>query len=96
MQIVCDRDAKLSQEYIQKLLRRFKMEKSKVVSTPWAMHLKLSTRQCHSSEGDKEDMKQVAYASVVGSLMYAMVCTIIDIGMVSNFFLIFKESIGVL
>uniref|UniRef100_A0A3Q7IT70 Reverse transcriptase Ty1/copia-type domain-containing protein n=1 Tax=Solanum lycopersicum TaxID=4081 RepID=A0A3Q7IT70_SOLLC len=76
MQIVRDRKAKklvLSQEkYIQKVLRRFSMDKAKVVSTPLAMHFKLSTKQCPSSDDEKEDMKKVPYASAVGSLMYAM------------------------
>uniref|UniRef100_A0A3Q7HRN6 Reverse transcriptase Ty1/copia-type domain-containing protein n=1 Tax=Solanum lycopersicum TaxID=4081 RepID=A0A3Q7HRN6_SOLLC len=52
MQIVRDRKTKklvLSQEkYIQKVLRRFSMDKAKVVSTPLAMHFKLSTKQCPS------------------------------------------------
>uniref|UniRef100_A0A3Q7H976 Reverse transcriptase Ty1/copia-type domain-containing protein n=1 Tax=Solanum lycopersicum TaxID=4081 RepID=A0A3Q7H976_SOLLC len=93
MQIVRDRKTKklvLSQEkYIQKVLRRFSMDKAKVVSTPLAMHFKLSTKQCPSSDDEKEDMKKVPYASAVGSLMYAMVCTIPDIahavGVVSHF-----------
>ena len=93
MQIVRDRKAKklvLSQEkYIQKVLRRFSMDKAKVVSTPLAMHFKLSTKQCPSSDDEKEDMKKVPYASAVGSLMYAMVCTRPDIahavGVVSRF-----------
>uniref|UniRef100_A0A3Q7IWY3 Reverse transcriptase Ty1/copia-type domain-containing protein n=1 Tax=Solanum lycopersicum TaxID=4081 RepID=A0A3Q7IWY3_SOLLC len=69
MQIVRDRKAKklvLSQEkYIQKALRRFSMDKAKVVSTPLAMHFKLSTKQCPSSDDEKEDMKKVPYASAV-------------------------------
>uniref|UniRef100_A0A3Q7EBT0 Reverse transcriptase Ty1/copia-type domain-containing protein n=1 Tax=Solanum lycopersicum TaxID=4081 RepID=A0A3Q7EBT0_SOLLC len=93
MQIVRDRKAKklvLSQEkYIQKVLRRFSMDKAKVVSTPLAMHFKLSTKQCPSSDDEKENMKKVPYASAVGSLMYAMVCTRPDIahavGVVSRF-----------
>ncbi|KAH0743072.1 hypothetical protein KY290_031065 [Solanum tuberosum] len=67
------------EKYIQKVLRRFNMDKAKVVSTPLAMHFKLSTRHCPSSDGEKEDMKKVPYASAVGSLMYAMVCTRPDI-----------------
>ena len=54
MQIVRDRKAKklvLSQEkYIWKVLRRFSMDKAKVVSTHLAMHFKLSTKQCPSSD----------------------------------------------
>uniref|UniRef100_A0A3Q7H9P6 Reverse transcriptase Ty1/copia-type domain-containing protein n=1 Tax=Solanum lycopersicum TaxID=4081 RepID=A0A3Q7H9P6_SOLLC len=63
MQIVRNRKAKklvLSQEkYIQKVLRTFNMDKAKVVSTPLAMHFKLSTKQCPSSDDEKEDMKKV-------------------------------------
>ena len=55
------------------------MDKAKVVSTPLAMHFKLSTRHHPSVDGEKEDMKQVPYASVVGSLLYMMVCTRPDI-----------------
>ncbi|KAF3651520.1 putative wall-associated receptor kinase 2-like [Capsicum annuum] len=54
MQIVCDRKSKklwLSQEkYIHKVLRRFNMDKAKVVSTPLVMHFKLSMKQCPSSD----------------------------------------------
>jgi len=40
------------------------------------MHFKLSTKQqCHSSYDEKEDLKKVSYASVFGSLIYAMICT---------------------
>ncbi|KAH0719092.1 hypothetical protein KY285_015123 [Solanum tuberosum] len=69
MQIVRDRDAKklwLSQEkYIQKVLRRFNMDKAKVVSTPIVMHFKLSTKHCPSSDGEKEYMKKVPYVLAI-------------------------------
>ena len=65
------------------------MEKAKVVSTPLATHFKLSSKQSPSNEAEKLDMQQVPYASGVGSLMYAMVCTRPDIahvvGTVSRF-----------
>uniref|UniRef100_A0A3Q7IFZ7 Reverse transcriptase Ty1/copia-type domain-containing protein n=1 Tax=Solanum lycopersicum TaxID=4081 RepID=A0A3Q7IFZ7_SOLLC len=81
MQIVRDRKTKKL-----KVLHRFSMDKAKVVSTPLAMHFKLSTKQCPSSDDEKEDMKKVPYAS---AFMYAMVCTRPDIahavGVVSHF-----------
>jgi len=40
-----------------------------------AGHLKLSSKQYPQSP-EEEKMSRVPYASVVGSLMYAMVCTI--------------------
>ncbi|GKE76390.1 hypothetical protein Tco_1542510, partial [Tanacetum coccineum] len=63
----------LSQEmYIEKILR---MHKAKSVGTPLAENFKLSKKQCPSSVEEKQKMKRLPYASAVGSLMYAMVCT---------------------
>lgn len=81
---------RLSQEdYIEKVLHRFNMDKATPVSSPLASHLKLSSKQNPSSEKEQEEMKDVPYASAVGSLMYAMVCTRPDIahsvGVVSRF-----------
>jgi len=49
------------------------------VSSPLAGHLKLSSKQSPTSEKENEEMKKVPYALVVGSLMYDMVCTRLDI-----------------
>ncbi|WJZ84569.1 hypothetical protein VitviT2T_004169 [Vitis vinifera] len=66
----------MSQEqYIEKVLERFSMSKAKLVSSPLASHFKLSSRHSPSTDKEKEDMRRVLYASVVGSLMYVMVCT---------------------
>jgi len=63
----------LSQEnYILKMSERFNMAEERPVTTPLAGHFKLSSKQCPQSP---EEMSRVPYASVVGSLMYAMVCT---------------------
>lgn len=82
MRIERDREAKrlyLSLEkYIQKVLQRFKMDRDKVVSSPLA-HFKLSILHNLSTYEEKE-MQGVPYASVVGSLIYAMVCTRPNIG----------------
>ena len=40
---------------------------------------KLSLNQCLKNDLEKESMKNIPYASVVGSLMYAQVCTRLDI-----------------
>jgi ATP-binding cassette subfamily B (MDR/TAP) protein 1 len=49
------------------------MQKS--VTTPIASHFKLLALQCPSSEDDIKYMSRVPHFSVVGSLMYAMVCS---------------------
>jgi hypothetical protein len=79
MEIHRDRDAKrlwLSQaSYVKKVLERFSMENAKPVSTPLVNHFHLSTSQCPKTVEETEDMSKVPYASAVGCLMYAMVCT---------------------
>ena len=80
----------LSQEmYIEKVLRRFNMDKAKVVSIPLASHFKLSHTSCPSFDDEKLSMENIPYSSAVGSLMYAMVCTRPDIahavGLVSRY-----------
>ena len=62
-------------EYIQKVLKIFNMQNEKPVSTPFASHFKLSKEMCPKTQEDMDYMSKVPYASVVGSLMYAMVCT---------------------
>ncbi|CAL1361567.1 unnamed protein product [Linum trigynum] len=93
VRIVRDRGAKkiwLSQEkYIEKVLQRFHMDNAKAVSCPLANHFTLTSKQSPSTEKEKAEMDKIPYASAVGSLMYAMVCTRPDIahavGVVSRF-----------
>ncbi|KAL6333056.1 hypothetical protein AAG906_022753 [Vitis piasezkii] len=51
------------------------MENSKPVSIPLAGHLGLSMTQFPQSEVERKEMNFVPYANVIGSLMYAMVCS---------------------
>nr|GFA17371.1 retrovirus-related Pol polyprotein from transposon TNT 1-94 [Tanacetum cinerariifolium] len=53
----------------------FNMDKAKVVSSPLTPNFKLTDKDCPSSKKNIEKMDRVPYASAVGSLMYAMVCT---------------------
>ncbi|KAL5725484.1 hypothetical protein ACHQM5_008624 [Ranunculus cassubicifolius] len=65
------------------------MDLAKPVSCPICAHFKMSTKHSPLRKDDIESMKKVPYASTVGSLMYAMVCTRPDIayavGVVSRF-----------
>ena len=51
------------------------MENAKVVSTPLPGHLKLTKEICPKTQEKEDKMSKVPYVSVVGSLLYAMVCT---------------------
>ena len=67
------------EEYINKVLSRFNMQDAKPVSTPLGVHFRLSKEQSPKTEEERTNMKKVPYASAIGSLMYAMVCTRPDI-----------------
>ena len=65
------------------------MNEAKPVSTPLGSHFKLSKEQSPKTKEERDHMSKVPYASAIGSLMYAMVCTRPDIahvvGVVNRF-----------
>lgn len=83
IKIIRDRNVKklsLSQEaYLDKILKRFKMELSKPVDMPIHKGIKLSKTMALTNEDDEKEMANKSYAQAVGSLMYAMLCTRPDI-----------------
>jgi hypothetical protein len=83
MEIIRDRQKKklflYQKSYILKILSRFGMSTAKSLSTPAAANSRLSLAFTPQTEAEKEHMSHVPYASAVGSLMYAMVCTRPDI-----------------
>ena len=54
------------------------MNEAKPVSTPLGSHFKLSKEQSLKTKEERDHMSKVPYASAVSSLMYAMVCTKLD------------------
>eukprot|EP00253_Pinus_taeda_P029190 PITA_29190 len=62
---------------------------TKPVKVPILVGVNLSAKQCPKTQEEEEDMSRLPYASAVGSLMYAMVCTRSDIahavGVLSKF-----------
>ena len=52
---------------------------AKPVHVPLPGHFKLSKMQCPKNEEEKEKMSKVSYLSAMGSLMYAIICTRLDI-----------------
>ena len=55
------------------------MQECKPVMVPIPIGVRLYVEQCPKTQEEEEDMSHVLYASVVGSLMYAMICTRPDI-----------------
>ena len=67
------------EEYVKKVLSKFNLSGAKPVSTPLASHFRLSKDQSPITKDERAYMEKVPYASTIGSLMYAMVCTRPDI-----------------
>ncbi|KAK8686012.1 hypothetical protein V6N13_125040 [Hibiscus sabdariffa] len=65
--------------YIDKVLKRFIMEESKRGFLPMRHGMSLSKEMCPSTPQEREQMSQIPYASVIGSIMYAMICTRLDL-----------------
>ena len=55
-----------------------------LVSTPLAPYFKLSVLLSPHTDEEREYMAHVPYVSLIGSLMYAMVCTQSDISQAVN------------
>eukprot|EP00253_Pinus_taeda_P009247 PITA_09247 len=73
----------LSQEtYINKFLERFQMKNCSPSVAPIVEGDRFNLNQCPKNNFEREQMKNIPYASTVGSLMYAQVCTRPDIAFV--------------
>ena len=61
--------------YLDKILKKFKMDQSKKGFLPVLQGVKLSKTQNPTTAEDRERMKITPYASVIGSIKYVMLCT---------------------
>lgn len=61
--------------YINKVLERYGMKNCAPCDTPVAKGDKFSLLQCPKTSMEKAEMDKIPFASAVGSLMYAQVCT---------------------
>ena len=67
---------RLSQKsYISKVLSRFEMNNVKTMSTPLGQHFRLSITQAPKTHEEKRFMEMIPYASMVGNVMYTIVCS---------------------
>ena len=65
--------------YLDKVLKKFKMDQAKKGFLPVLQGVKLSQTQCSTTAEDREKMKVIPYASAIGSIMYAMLYTRPDV-----------------
>ncbi|KAL6331937.1 hypothetical protein AAG906_020287 [Vitis piasezkii] len=86
IKILCDRAngvLKLSQRtYIEKILKRFNMHNYSFARVPIVKGDRFSKARCPQNDDEREKMRTIPYSSLVGNLMYAQVCTRLDIAFV--------------
>nr|GFA58321.1 retrotransposon protein, putative, Ty1-copia subclass [Tanacetum cinerariifolium] len=70
--------------YIDKILKKYNMHNSKKGYLPMEFKHDLSNELCASTPEKVAYMKKVSYASVVGSIMYAVRCTRPDVAFAQN------------
>nr|GEY42098.1 retrotransposon protein, putative, Ty1-copia subclass [Tanacetum cinerariifolium] len=78
--------------YIKKILKRYCMENSKRGSIPIQEKLKLSKSQGASTHAEMKRMQNVPYASAVGSIMYDVRCTRLDVAFALNITSRFQQN----
>ncbi|GKA99399.1 putative zinc finger, CCHC-type containing protein [Tanacetum coccineum] len=87
----------LSQKaYIERVLNRFNMQHCSPTVAPVIKGDVFGSHQCPKSKVEYEEMKRIHYASVVGSLTYAQVCTRPDIAYICGMLGWFQSNPGLL
>lgn len=81
--------------YIEKILEKFRMANVILVETLIDKGCRLSTMQCTQSDVETKRMASVPYASAVGGLMYAMMCTCPNICHAVGFISHFQSNPGI-
>ena len=61
--------------YIDKVLKRFNISEAKKGFLPLSHGIRLSETQSPSTSDERSRMSRIPYASEIGSIMYAMICT---------------------
>ncbi|GKD83919.1 retrotransposon protein, putative, ty1-copia subclass [Tanacetum coccineum] len=75
--------------YIDKILKRFKINTSKRGTIPMQPNVDLSKSQGHSTSAEVKRMKGIPYASAIGSIMYAVRCTRPNVAITKDMFLVY-------
>ncbi|GJU55150.1 retrotransposon protein, putative, ty1-copia subclass [Tanacetum coccineum] len=80
--------------YMDKILKRYKMDNSKRGTIPMQERLDLNKSQGAQTPKEVNRMKNVPYASAVGSIMYAVRCTRPDVAFAQNITSRFQQNPG--
>ncbi|GJZ00371.1 retrotransposon protein, putative, ty1-copia subclass [Tanacetum coccineum] len=96
--LILDRSKRLirlvQNAYMDKILKRYRMDNSKRGHIPMQERLDLNKTQGTSTPKEVKRMQNVPYASVVGSIMYAVRCTRPDVAFTQNITNRFQQNPG--
>nr|GEV06867.1 hypothetical protein [Tanacetum cinerariifolium] len=85
----------LSQKsYLDKILKRYRMDNSKRGSIPMQVDLYLSKSQCATTSAKMKHMQNIPYALAVGSIKYTVRCIRPDVAFAQNITSRFQQNIG--
>ena len=71
------------------------MDQAKRGVLPVLQGVNLSQTQCPTTSEDREKMKVIPYASAIGSIMYAILCTRLDVCLAINLVGRYQSNPGV-
>jgi hypothetical protein len=80
--------------YLDKILKRFRMEISRKGNLPIMKGVSLSVTQCPTTEKEKSVMSDIPYASAIGSIMYAMLSTRPDVALTLRLTSCYQSNLG--
>ena len=80
---------------MKKILKKFSMHKCSPSPAPIVKGDRYGDFQCPSNQYEIDQMKMVPYASAVGSLQYAQVCTCPDLAFVTGLLGRFQSNSGI-
>jgi hypothetical protein len=80
--------------YIEKMLKRFNMDKSKATHVALAKDDKFSEAKCPKNQLELDEMKDIPYASAIRGLMYAQVCMHPDLAFATEMFASYQKNHG--
>ncbi|GKB12990.1 retrotransposon protein, putative, ty1-copia subclass [Tanacetum coccineum] len=98
IKIICDKSKRLialsQSAYLEKILKKFRMENSKKGYTPIMEKPDYRKSQGAKTPTEVKRMQRVPYASVIGSIMYAVRCTRPDVSFAQNLCSYFQQNPG--
>jgi hypothetical protein len=80
--------------YLDKVLKRFRMENSKKGNFPIVKGMSLSVTQSPVTQKETSVMSNIPYASAIGSIMYAMLSTRPDVALVLSMMIHYQSNLG--